>query len=337
MMSSAVFELESSACAICPFSSIRLGSEEHDSHSFLVGTSNCFGDNKISIIIFQEDSNSIVSFKSWKISNEVRSLSAPLQSSKSFFSAIFSSSAAIFEIVDDERKLITSLDSPYFDILWPNDKHNRECVATEKQSIVSINLDDGRCGSESLLYRFFDRRISCVSLDPFHLFSCLCGTNNGLSLIDFRSGKEELLFNFISHGLNSLECVNHSPVSPGRFLTSGKDGIIRVYDNRMNSVCCVSSLFSAHGHTVHKCLFNPFYDMLLISCSSDQSVRLWDLSKKVEQTLIQSTSEFQDSVVNLCWSDTSPWIYAGLSFNGKVVLDTVMKEKKMAILLEEDI
>lgn len=333
---SAVFELDSPSRAICPLPQKLGSSEEAESHPFLLGTSNCLGGNKVCVIEYQEDSNNVIPLKSWTFPDEVLALNTPTQTEKSLFSAAFSFSCGIYEIVDDELKTLVSLNTPYNQILWPADKRGEECIGALEEAIFSLKLEEGRAGDSSLLFKYDDKKISCLSLDPFHSFSCLCGTNTGISFVDLRSGKEQFFYDFFRYGINPIICLDFSPATPGRFLAAGADGIIRVYDIRMHSAC-ESSHFFAHGHTIHKCLFNPFHDKLVMSCSSDQSLRLWDLSKKVDQAPIQSINEFQDSVVNQCWSDTSPWIFAGLSYSGKVIIDNVVNEKKMSILLEEDI
>lgn len=336
VMSSVVFELDSPARAICGLPPNFFGNEENDSHYFVLGTSNCFSDSRICIIEYQEESNNVFPLKSWNFPEEVLSLSTPLESEKPLFSVVFSSFSELYEIVEREHKLLISLSTSYSQILWPADKRGEGCVAVLEKSIFALDLKDGRDGESFLLFQYNDRKINCMSLDPFHSSNCLCGTNNGLSLIDLRSGKDQIHYSFSSGGVNPVRCVDFSPANPGRFLATGLDGIIRVYDTRMNLEISKSS-FLAHGHTVHKALFNPFHDNLVISGSSDQSLRLWDLSTKGDQVPIQSTNDFQDSVANVCWSNTSPWIFAGLSYNGKVIVDTVLDEKKMSILLEEDI
>jgi WD40 repeat protein len=49
--------------------------------------------------------------------------------------------------------------------------------------------------------------------------------------------------------------------------------------------------------------------------------------------VVKCYENHEDSVYNLEWSSADPWIFASLSYDGRLVIDKVPKEEKYKILL----
>jgi WD40 repeat protein len=108
--------------------------------------------------------------------------------------------------------------------------------------------------------------------------------------------------------------------------------------------------------------YNPFHDQLVLSCSSDNRVVLSSVpslssepykarnqnededadtqqqnqeSNLEQQTdrLIKVYEDHEDSVYTCEWSSADPWIFASLSYDGRLVINKVPKEEKYNILL----
>lgn len=327
-----VFELELPAIALCPF----FFESDIERHGFLVGTADCTKSNKICAIEFDDESNSISNLYSWKHDEEIINLSCSSAKKICLFSAVFRDHTVLYRVEGDNRKDICSSHIRCSQILWDAEEIN-SCVAISDHSLQSISIDADKLGLVTSHFQCDDENILCASLDPFHSGQSLVALRRSISLIDIRASKSVMEFSPIMHGLGDLTSLEYSPVTPGRFLTTGSDGTIRVHDIRMSTGDGLDSkaYFQAHDHAVHKALFNPFHDELVISCSSDQSLRLWELQSTGDGVPVQMLNEFHDSVLNLCWSMSGPWIFAGLSYNGKLVVESVQDEKKMNILLEE--
>ncbi|KAJ0085085.1 hypothetical protein Patl1_09420 [Pistacia atlantica] len=84
---------------------------------------------------------------------------------------------------------------------------------------------------------------------------------------------------------------------------------------------------------------SPEYDGLLLSAGTDSTVNLWLAStsssgdepseSSIESPtrranpLLNSYSDYEDSVYGLAWSSREPWIFASLSYDGRVVVESV--------------
>lgn len=100
-----------------------------------------------------------------------------------------------------------------------------------------------------------------------------------------------------------------------------------------------------HNHWVWNVEFNPMWDQFLISSGTDNIVNLWNISslssveeseKKKEENdrLIKSYDQHGDSVYSTCWSTSeNKWIFASLSYDGKVSVNTVPREEQLKACL----
>ncbi len=105
--------------------------------------------------------------------------------------------------------------------------------------------------------------------------------------------------------------------------------------------------------------YNSFHDQLLLSCSSDHHVVLSSvpsLSSEPYRTIIDDDNynskekdefkqeiqpdrvikvyeEHEDSVYSIEWSSVDPWVFASLSYDGRLIINKVPKEEKFKILL----
>jgi WD40 repeat protein len=110
--------------------------------------------------------------------------------------------------------------------------------------------------------------------------------------------------------------------------------------------------------------FNAFHDQLVLSGGSDGRVNLWRASsvssapllelgdeeifaaeqvqgsghrkaepKLAPDTAIRSHEEHEDSVYAACWSASTAWVYASLSYQGRLLVAQVPSADKYRILL----
>ncbi|KAL7732479.1 hypothetical protein ACLKA6_004436 [Drosophila palustris] len=156
-----------------------------------------------------------------------------------------------------------------------------------------------------------------------------------------------------AHGqlVRDLDC---NPNKQCHLVTGGDDGCLKVWDCRMVK----SPVFerSDHSHWVWSVRFNTFHDQLILSSSSDCKVLLTcagsvssealstdsiegsssvpqERHKVLSDGLLQAFEQHEDSVYCAEWSNVDPWIFASLSYDGRVIISKVPKQYKYQIIL----
>ncbi|KAJ3309999.1 Protein tssc1, partial [Blyttiomyces sp. JEL0837] len=140
----------------------------------------------------------------------------------------------------------------------------------------------------------------------------------------------------------------------------GDDGKVRIWDTR--NLKEPLKEVGNHSHWVWSVSFNLFHDQLLLSSGSDCQVNLENLvsisstpiglmtssddeesddgdnellaRKKVfPDGLVNTYREFEESVYTSAWSAADPWIFASLSYDGRVMINMVPRATKYSIIL----
>ena len=118
-----------------------------------------------------------------------------------------------------------------------------------------------------------------------------------------------------------------------------------------------------HSHWIYNCKFNRFHDQLLITSSSDKNICLWNIisissatfgeidndimlsginssndtsstsNKKENDKLITTYKEHEETVYSIAWSANNAWVFASLSYDGRIVINHVPAATKYKILL----
>ena len=139
--------------------------------------------------------------------------------------------------------------------------------------------------------------------------------------------------------------VDHNPNKPYHIVTAGRDRTVKFWDLR-NSKRALASL-SNHSHWIWCVKFNRYHDQLLISSGSDSNVSLWnivsvssapmgeleDASKETDKLIKSYKESHEDSVYSCSWSANNAWVFATLSYDGRVVINHVPAATKYKILL----
>ncbi|KAK3263763.1 hypothetical protein CYMTET_27454, partial [Cymbomonas tetramitiformis] len=141
-------------------------------------------------------------------------------------------------------------------------------------------------------------------------------------------------------------------------VTAGDDCKIRFWDKRNAQKGPLLEMI-AHSHWVWQAKYNPFHDRLLLTSSTDTNAALWRvLSLSADAKLeeygasvsptaspssrsikdpsdiqVHTYTEHEDSIYGVAWSASDPWIFATLSYDGRVVINTVPRGEKYKILL----
>ena len=148
-----------------------------------------------------------------------------------------------------------------------------------------------------------------------------------------------------------VRTVDFNPNKQYHTVTGGDDGLVKFWDTRNRGSPLLA--MANHTHWVWGVRYNQFHDQLLISGGGDSEVALFSvgsLSSDLfshsagEETaatpaathpdeLIARFDEHEDSVYAVEWSAVDPWLFASLSYDGRLVINHVPQETKYRILL----
>ncbi|KAK0425770.1 hypothetical protein QR680_009374 [Steinernema hermaphroditum] len=136
--------------------------------------------------------------------------------------------------------------------------------------------------------------------------------------------------------------VDFNPNVPTYLASAGDDGAA-IWDLR-NSSYPVATL-SDHLHWVWNARYNPIHDQLLLTSGSDAKVFLHCLAslssdetqeeegaERLPDGRLDSVEDHEESVYGCAWASSDPWIYASVSYDGRVILSRVRREHKYRIL-----
>jgi len=154
--------------------------------------------------------------------------------------------------------------------------------------------------------------------------------------------------------------VCFSPCNEHRLVSSGDDCKLRVWDVRVLGRAEPLLELGGHSHWVWRAQFSPFYEQLIASSSSDSLVNLYHTPYLAASSAAEaggaqgaqervpagsvgaggeldgkaaSYDEHEDSVYGLAWSNADPWLFASLSYDGRVVVNKVPKGIKYKLLI----
>ncbi|RDD47861.1 Protein TSSC1 [Trichoplax sp. H2] len=157
-----------------------------------------------------------------------------------------------------------------------------------------------------------------------------------------------------AHGI-LVRDLDFNPNKPYYVVSCGDDCQVKFWDVR-NSTEPLLKLTN-HSHWVWSVSYNHFHDQLVLSSSSDSRVMLFNIislssepfgqyediddeestSNKEEEPpkdgIIATYEEHEDSVYASCWSCSDPWVFASLSYDGRLVINRVPRTEKFKILL----
>ncbi|KAI8432585.1 hypothetical protein MSG28_013572 [Choristoneura fumiferana] len=124
--------------------------------------------------------------------------------------------------------------------------------------------------------------------------------------------------------------------------SAGDDGALNIWDYRNGKEPIFSR--SDHSHWVWTVRYNCYHEQLLLTGSSDARALLTaapsvcrdpddDKQPVLEDGVLQSYEQHEDSVYCAEWSAAEPWTFASLSCDARLVLSRVPRHFKYKILL----
>ncbi|CAL5418551.1 unnamed protein product [Camellia sinensis] len=286
-----------------------------DHTSFIAGTLSLKEENEVHLIRLSSDGTVLVCEGLFSHPNEIWDLSScPFD--RRILSTVFSSSgesygAAIWQIPE----LYGQLNSPQLECICSLDAHNSKikCVQSQESAGMLHYLSGG-------------------AWDPHDVNSVALACESSIQFWDLRTMKKE---NSIEH--THVHNVDYDTKRKYILVTAEDESGIHVWDLRMPNVPILELPGHAHWTWAVRC--NPEYDGLILTAGTDLTVNVWLTSPpssddityeslvksptRLADPLLNSYSDYEDSVYGLSWSSREPWIFASLSYDGRVVVETI--------------
>lgn len=332
-----------------------------EAHRLLVGTCSRWGQNKINLIEYQPNTQSLECTMVWPHNAPVLHIaSSPSPAHPSLFATVSPKQMRVMHVGESvegelEESLLVTKDG-VLESLWDLEGLQNAIDLVAQTTLSSITLDADRLGAERVLCDLrapkggdadagVEDSFVHATVDPHHASLYLAiGATGSMYHIDSRTRALARVGNTDGiAGFGVTRCVDYSPSTANQIITGGEDGLIAIHDLRMGAVSSIaardvslhlSNAIGTHNHHVNKALFNSFHGLVL-SCSTDETVKLWDVREADQPALLDSVDNCNDSVVDACWSSNGPWVYAGVTTSGKVVVSEIPSDVRMSILLND--
>ncbi|CDW57742.1 protein TSSC1 [Trichuris trichiura] len=189
-------------------------------------------------------------------------------------------------------------------------------------------------------------RLTAGRWDPHHNCSAVAvASGNSVSGWDIRSLSQTYCIEN-SH-IMGVKDLDFNPNRPYLLATAGFDCQICFWDTRQTKEKLLS--LCHHSHWVFMVKYNLVHDQLLLSCSSDSKVVLScasSLSSEQLETsqqngqeessladgIVKVYNDHEESVYCCEWSACDPWLFASLSYDGRLVVSRVPRYAKYRVL-----
>ncbi|KAH3775655.1 EARP and GARP complex-interacting protein 1-like isoform X1 [Dreissena polymorpha] len=219
---------------------------------------------------------------------------------------------------------------------------------------IDTNGSSAKMSSSAGLEAKGQPRMTCCSWDPHH--NCVqIATANDTCIRgwDIRNMQQTYVIDN-AHG-QLVRDLDFNPNKQYYLLSCGDDCKVKFWDVR--NVTEPLKVLSDHSHWVWSVRYNRFHDQLILSSSSDSRVVLNNIvslssepygnlverddednddtegSNPQEDGVIATYEEHEDSVYTVDWSTADPWVFASLSYDGRLVINRVPRAEKYKILL----
>lgn len=172
---------------------------------------------------------------------------------------------------------------------------------------------------------------------------------NGIKSYDSRDSNN-IAFEIPNAHIQPLRDLDVNPNKAFTLATVADDCALKIWDVRNNKLPVFSIVL--HQHWITSVSFNKFHDQLILTSSTDGTVQLTCASScsseninekenseikegakvQIPDGLLEKFEQHEDSVYCAEWS-IDPWIFASISWDGRVVIKKVPKKYKYQILL----
>ncbi|GFS47615.1 EARP-interacting protein homolog [Nephila pilipes] len=326
---------------------------ETDVIRFFVGTQSLKFDNQIHQLEYDEESNSILKTVFLHSSGEIWHISTSPKD-PSLLSTCYNQITVDEHITDfDTRDSVGELKS----ILWEPVSGHR-IISLSDNSFQLWDLGDVTKPlqqSEVVFEQKGRQKFVSAAWNPHHNCNIVATSlDTSVRSWDLRTSQNAWSVEN-AHG-QLVRSIDFNPNKQYYIATCGDDCQTRFWDVRNTNGPLL--VFSNHSHWVWCVRYNSFHDQLVLTSSSDSRVILSraasvssepfghllddeDINheegdrnnKQISDGVISIYEEHEDSVYAVEWSTVDPWLFASLSYDGRLVINKVPRSEKYRILL----
>lgn len=217
-------------------------------------------------------------------------------------------------------------------VWWPSGKLNK-VISIDEENLFVWNIDCANKIAEVQCQESVGmlQHLSGGAWDPHDQNSVIAICDSILQCWDLRTMKKT----------NSIECahvrdVDYHPKKQHFIVTAEEEFGMHVWDIRMLKAP-VGEL-PGHAHWTWAVRHNPAYEDLILSAGTDSTVNLWcasfwetdsstngaaDSPTRPTEPLLNSYNDYEDSVYGIAWSTREPTMFASLSYDGRVVVESI--------------
>ncbi|XP_044476102.1 WD repeat-containing protein DWA2-like isoform X2 [Mangifera indica] len=318
-----------------------------DHTSFLAGTLSLKEENEVHLLRLSSGGTELICEGLFSHPNEIWDLcSCPFD--QRIFSTVFSSGESYGAAIWQVPELCGQLNSPQLEriaeldahvgkinciLWWPSGRHEK-LISIDEENLFLWNLD---CSKKAAQVQSKESSgmlhyLSGGAWDPHDANSVAATCESSVQFWDLWTMKKT----------NSIERahvrnVDYDTKKKHILVTAADEDGIHIWDLRKLKVPIQE--LPGHAHWAWTVSCNPEFDGLLLSAGTDSTVNLWltstssggDLPSESSiesptqraNPLVSSYSDYEDSVYGLAWSSREPWIFASLSYDGRVVIESV--------------
>ncbi|KAG8632240.1 WD repeat-containing protein DWA2 isoform X1 [Manihot esculenta] len=318
-----------------------------DHTSFITGTLSLREENEVHLIRLSSGGTELICEGLFSHPNEIWDLSScPFD--QRIFSTVFSTGESYGAAVWQIPELYGQLNSPQLEkiasldahsgkincILWWPSGRNDKLISIDEENLFLWSLDCSRKAAQvqSKESAGMLHYLSGGAWDPHDVNAVAATCESSIQFWDLRTMNKT----------NSIECahvrnVDYDTKKKHILVTAEDESGIHVWDLRMPMVPIKE--LPGHAHWTWAIACNPEYDGLILSGGTDSTVNLWlaptstgdgmtsesmvESPTHLVDPLLNSYSDYEDSVYDLAWSSREPWIFASLSYDGRVVVESV--------------
>ncbi|KAJ1530118.1 Protein tssc1, partial [Nowakowskiella sp. JEL0078] len=330
---------------------------EEERNRFLVGTCSVKNDNELYLLDFDEDEFEITGH-SFKHPKEILSISPCYKKSDLLFTThsevvgeklVKVASLWMMGALEIEESgrlknhhgtlqellVLKSETSNLNKVIWNPSGVLSNVIALSERDILIFDIDGSLVNAKMInsipVIENKNDVITCGTWNPHSSNEVIVGFGTTVSCWDMRSKNQK--FSIPKAHTMTVRDLDFNPNKPHHLATCGDDRYVRFWDARNLEEPLKELVLSAGSDgRVNLQSIISISSAPLVDDDEDPD-ELESSNGKPHDCLVNSFDEHENSIYSVVWSYADPWIFASVSFDGRVLVNLVPREHKYKILL----